>query len=59
MINEIIKDDFADKLTIDMLNSKERVNMALHPEVEQDLQQRQQQEEQLLMPLEGHHHVMM
>ena len=38
VINEIIKDDFADKLTIDMLNSKERVNMALNPEVEQDLQ---------------------
>ena len=59
VINEIIKDDFADKLTIDMLNSKERVNMALNPEVEQDLQQRQQQEEQLLMPLEGDQHVMM
>ena len=59
VINEIIKDDFADKLTIDMLNSKERVNMALKPEVEQDLQQRQQQEEQLLMPLEGDQHVMM
>ena len=59
MINELIKDDFADKLTIDMLNSKERVNMALKPEVEQDLQQRQQQEEQLLMPLEGDQHVMM
>ena len=59
VINEIIKDDFADKLTIDMLNSKERVNMALNPEVEQDLKQRQQQEEQLLMPLEGDQHVMM
>ena len=33
--------------------------MALNPEVEQDLQQRQQQEEQLLMPLEGDQHVMM
>jgi len=51
VINEIIEKDFADKLTIDMLNSKERIDLHLHPEVEQDLQERQQKEQQLFMPM--------
>ena len=48
----IIKDDFADKILMDTLNSKERIDLHLHPELEQELQQRQQQDEERLLPLE-------
>lgn len=52
VLNDVIKDDFADKVTMDMLNSKERINIKLRPEVEQELRQRQQQERQTFQPLE-------
>lgn len=42
VLNDIIKYDFADKITIDMLNSKEHIGIGLCPEVQQDLEQRQQ-----------------
>lgn len=37
---------------MDTLNSKERIDLHLHPELEQELQQRQQQDEERLLPLE-------
>jgi len=43
LLNGIIKDDFADKILMDTLNSKERIDLHLHPELEQELQQRQHQ----------------
>lgn len=52
VLNGVIKDDFADKVTMDMLNSKERIVLHLHPEIEKELQERQKQEEERLMPLE-------
>lgn len=52
LLNGIIKDDFADKILMDTLNSKERIDLHLHPELEQELQQRQQQDEERLLPLE-------
>ena len=36
-INNIIKDDFQDKVTLDMLNGKEQIAVKLKPEVEQQL----------------------
>ena len=42
ILNNVIKDDFADKVTMDMLNSKERINIGLRPEVQQEMERRQQ-----------------
>ena len=52
VLNNIIKDDFADKVTKDMLDSEQRIDIALHPEVQQDLNVREQQEQEILQPLE-------
>ncbi len=38
-LNNIIKDDFADKITLDTLNSTERLQIALHPEVLEEFQE--------------------
>lgn len=42
LINNVIKNDFQDKLTMDMLNSKEQIGLKLTPEVEAELNNRQQ-----------------
>lgn len=42
LINNVIKNDFQDKLTMDMLNSKEKIGLKLTPEVEAELNSRQQ-----------------
>ena len=42
VLNDIIKDDFADKITMDMLNSKEHIDIGLRPEVQQELEKMQQ-----------------
>lgn len=42
LINNVIKNDFQDKLTMDMLNSKEQIGLKLTPEVESELNSRQQ-----------------
>lgn len=39
IINNVISSDFNGKITMDTLNSKERINIPLKPEVEQNLQQ--------------------
>lgn len=41
-INNVIKNDFQDKLTMDMLNSKEQIGLKLTPEVEAEINSRQQ-----------------
>lgn len=46
VINNVIRNDFQDKVTMDMLNSKERISIALKPEVAAELDQRQQVFEQ-------------
>lgn len=53
ILNNVIQNDYSDKVTLESLNSKERISIALHPEVEQDLAARQQQEQDLLLPLES------
>ena len=42
VLNNVISGDFQDKITMDMLNSKERINIDLKPEVRQQLEQREQ-----------------
>lgn len=42
LINNVIKNDFQDKLTMDMLNSKEQIGLKPTPEVEAELNSRQQ-----------------
>ena len=37
ILNNVIKNDFTDKITMDMLNSKERIHIGLRPEVQQEL----------------------
>ncbi len=43
ILNNVIGGDFKDKITMDMLNSKERINIGLKPEVEAQLKQQNQQ----------------
>jgi hypothetical protein len=43
LINDVIKNDFSDKVTMDALNSKEQIAVKLKPEVEQELTARQSQ----------------
>lgn len=42
IINNAIRNDFQDKLTMDMLNSKEQISLKLRPEIEAELNNRQQ-----------------
>lgn len=53
LLNTVIQEDFADKITMDSLNHTERIGITLHPEVEQDLAARQQQEQEILLPPEA------
>ena len=53
ILNNVIQNDYSDKVTLESLNSKERISIALHPEVEQDLAMRSRQEQDLLLPLES------
>jgi hypothetical protein len=41
LLNEVIKGDFSEKITLDMFNSKEQVNIKLLPEVETQLNARE------------------
>ncbi|MCD8313471.1 MAG: hypothetical protein LUC24_04855 [Bacteroidales bacterium] len=36
-LNNVIRDDFADRITLDALNGTDRISLLLHPEVEQDI----------------------
>lgn len=53
ILDNVIQNEYSDKVTLESLNSKERISIALHPEVEQDLAMRNQQEQDLLLPLES------
>ena len=52
LLNGIIGADFSDKVTMEALNSDQRIAIGLHPEVQQDLEQRQRQEQEAFMPVE-------
>ena len=51
IINNVIKNDFDDKITMDMLNSKEQIGIKLNPTVEQEMNQRQQVLEEAHVPI--------
>ena len=51
LINNVIKNDFEDKITMDMLNSKEQIGIKLNPAVEQEMNQRQQVLEEAQVPI--------
>lgn len=59
IINGVIQDDYDGKVTLEMLNGRETVNLSLHPEVLEDLNSRlavgQQQAERIAggMPVEA------
>ena len=46
ILNNVISGDFQDKITMEMLNSKERIAISLKPEVIQQMQQAQQQQQE-------------
>lgn len=45
VLNNVLKDDFADTMTIETLNSDKLIAIRLHPEVSQDLTRQLQQQE--------------
>ena len=51
IINNLIRNDFDDKITMAMLNSKDRITIRLNPAVEAELNGRQQQIEQQAQPI--------
>lgn len=52
-LNRIIGEDFADPVTVEVLDSERRIDIGLHPEIARELAERQRQEEELLRPLEN------
>ncbi len=52
ILNNVIGADFSGKVTMGHLDSEQRISIALHPEVQQDLEQRQRQEQGLFVPQE-------
>lgn len=58
IINNVIKNDFSDRLTIDMLNSNEQIALNLTPEVEAELNARQEVVAEHAFPLtQGNEYV--
>lgn len=58
IINNVIKNDFSDRLTMDMLNSREQIALNLTPEVEAELNARQEVVAELAFPLtQGNEYV--
>ena len=56
LMNEVIKGDFTDKITMDMLNSDKQIGIKLKPEVEAELNSRQsqiQEQVNLMQPING------
>ena len=56
ILNNVIKGDFSDKITMDMLNSKEQIGIKLNPEVEAELNARQTQileQTNVALPMDG------
>lgn len=48
ILNNVISGDFNDKITMDMLNSKERISITLKPEVEASFRKQLQEETQVV-----------
>lgn len=52
ILNNVIGADFSEKVTMGHLDSEQRISVALHTEVQQDLEHRQRQEQELFVPQE-------
>ena len=52
ILNNVIGADFSDNVTMEHLDSERRISIALHPEVQHDLEHRQRQEQELFVPQE-------
>ena len=52
ILDNVIGADFSEKVTMGHLDSEQRISVALHPEVQQDLEHRQRQEQELFVPQE-------
>ena len=52
ILNNVIGADFSEKVTMGHLDSEQRISVALHPEVQQDLEHRKRQEQELFVPQE-------
>ena len=52
ILNNVIGADFSEKVTMGHFDSEQRISIALHPEVQQDLEHRQRQEQELFVPQE-------
>ena len=52
ILNNVIGADFSEKVTMGHLDSEQRISIALHPEVQQDLEHRQRHEQELFVPQE-------
>lgn len=52
VLNGIISADYSEKITVADLDSKQRIGISLHPEVQAELEQRQQQEQKVLVSQE-------
>ena len=52
ILNNVIGADFSEKVTMGHLDSEQRISVALHPAVQQDLEHRQRQEQELFVPQE-------
>ena len=52
ILNNVMGADFSEKVTMGHLDSEQRISVALHPEVRQDLEHRQRQEQELFVPQE-------
>ena len=48
ILNNAISGDFKDKVTMDMLNSKERISITLKPEVEESFRKQLQEDVQVV-----------
>ncbi len=59
VLNGIIASDFKDKITMDMLNGKERISIALKPEIEASMKQERKEDTVQVAqdPLANGHHV--
>lgn len=51
VLNNVIKEDFANKMTMDMLNSNERIDIKLCPEVSEELRARNEEKLAVEQPL--------
>ena len=56
LINTVIKDDFSERIDINMLNSTNRIDLAVHPQVSEDLNRKLSEEMEYSFPIQEDFH---